>query len=184
VFNEDRKGVNGLLHVHLPDGPTAHYRLSNLVLGRDIKGHGRATAHKPELILNRFDTRLGRRLGRMIASLFHQDPNFRGRRVVTFHNQRDFVFFRHHRYVFEEKEKRVGTGDAGSSSGKGGKGSSGGGKEPAQRRVVQARLQELGPRFTLKLLSLQKGTFDARGGEFEWVHNRKAMDTSRRKFHL
>ena len=37
VFNEDRKKVNGLLHVHLPDGPTAHYKLSNLVLSRDIK---------------------------------------------------------------------------------------------------------------------------------------------------
>jgi ribosome production factor 1 len=50
--------------------------------------------------------------------------------------------------------------------------------------VVQARLQELGPRFTLKLTSLQKGTFDTRHGEFEWVHKRKEMDTSRRKFHL
>jgi ribosome production factor 1 len=37
VFNEDRKEVNGLLHVHLPDGPTAHYRISSLVLGQDIK---------------------------------------------------------------------------------------------------------------------------------------------------
>lgn len=36
---------------------------------------------------------------RLIQSLFPQDPHFRGRRVVTFHNQRDFVFFRHHRYV-------------------------------------------------------------------------------------
>lgn len=37
VFNEDRKNINGLLLVHLPDGPTAHFRLSNLVLGKDIK---------------------------------------------------------------------------------------------------------------------------------------------------
>jgi len=36
---------------------------------------------------------------RLIQSLFPQDPNFRGRRVVTFHNQRDFIFFRHHRCV-------------------------------------------------------------------------------------
>lgn len=46
-----------------------------------------------------------------------------------------------------------------------------------------SRLQELGPRFTLKLLSLQKGTFDSKYGEFEWVH-KKEMDTSRRRFHL
>jgi ribosome production factor 1 len=62
----------------------------------------------------------------------------------------------------------------------------GGGAKPApvKRKVVQARLQELGPRFTLKLQSLQKGTFDSKSGEFEWVHNRKEMDTSRRRFHL
>ena len=30
----------------------------------------------------------------MFASLFHQDPTFKGRRVATFHNQRDFIFFR------------------------------------------------------------------------------------------
>lgn len=31
-------------------------------------------------------------------------------------------------------------------------------------------IQELGPRFTLKLRSLQKGTFDSKFGEYEWVH--------------
>lgn len=55
---------------------------------------------------------------------------------------------------------------------------------PQKQKAVQARLQELGPRFTLKLQALQKGTFDSKGGEFEWVHNRKEMDTSRRRFHL
>ena len=73
---------------------------------------------------------------------------------------------RHHRYIFEEKESKA--------------------KQDAKQQpaaVVQSRLQELGPRFTLKLLSLQKGTFDSKYGEFEWVH-KKEMDTSRRRFHL
>ena len=64
------------------------------------KGHGTLTSHKPELILNNFTTRLGHTIGRMLASVFPHDPNFVGRRVVTFHNQRDFIFFRHHRYLF------------------------------------------------------------------------------------
>ncbi|EFJ47652.1 hypothetical protein VOLCADRAFT_42845, partial [Volvox carteri f. nagariensis] len=172
VVNEDRKQagiINGLLLVHLPDGPTAHFRLSNLKLGKDIKGHGRTTSHKPELILNHFDTRLGHRLGRMLASLFPQDPQFRGRRVVTFHNQRDFIFVRHHRYIFEEKETRD-SGDAKGDSAK-------------KKKAVTARLQELGPRFSLKLLSLQKGTFDSRNGEFEWLP-KKENKTSRRRFFL
>jgi len=50
-------------------------------------------------------------------------------------------------------------------------------------KAVIARLQELGPRFTLRLQSLQKGTFDSKSGEYEWVH-KPDMDTSRRKFHL
>lgn len=82
-----------------------------------------------------------------------QNPEFRGRQVATFHNQRDFLFFRRHRYVFSEDGKR-------------------------------ATLQELGPRFTLKMKWLLAGHFDTKGGEYEWFHKRHEMDTSRRKFHL
>lgn len=151
VINEDRKQFNGITHVHLPEGPTAYYKLSNVVMCKDIEGHGRTTSHQPEVILNNFNTRLGHRVGRMLGSLLHQVPNFKGRRVVTFHNQRDFIFFRHHRYIFEGKDK--------------------------------ARLQQLGPKFTLKLRWLQQGIFDTQQGEMEWMH-KKEMDTSRRRFFL
>jgi ribosome production factor 1 len=171
VFNEDRKQINGMIVVHLPDGPTAFFRLSSLVLSSDIKGHGRATSHKPELVLNNFSTMLGHRVGRMFASLFCQDPNFKGRRVITFHNQRDFVFFRHHRYIFEEKDQK-----------KVEKGSDGKVKKSVERSV-KARLQECGPRFTLRLEMLQKGVMDTKHGEFEWVH-KSEMDTGRTVFHL
>ena len=38
------------------------------------------------------------------------------------------------------------------------------------RNAKRVGLQELGPRFTMKLRSLQKGTFDSKYGEYEWVH--------------
>jgi ribosome production factor 1 len=117
----------------------------------------------PELILNNFTTRLGLRVGRMFASIFPQDPEFRGRRAVTFHNQRDFIFFRHHRYIFEEKEVK---GKVSASS----KDSTVDVKKRTPKSAVIARLQECGPRFTLKLQSLQHGTFDSKYGEYEWVH--------------
>ncbi|GLJ29489.1 hypothetical protein SUGI_0581260 [Cryptomeria japonica] len=173
VTHENRREPNGMLIINLPDGPTAQFKLSSLVLRKKIKNHGRPTSHLPELILNNFTTRLGHRVGRMFATLFPQDPDFRGRRVVTFHNQRDFIFFRHHRYIFETKEAKVGT-----PKGKVTKNE----KDP-QKETVGARLQECGPRFTLKLISLQHGTFDTRGGEYEWVH-KPDMDTSRRRFFL
>lgn len=173
VVHTNRREPNGMLFINLPDGPTAHFNLSSLVLRKDIKNHGNPTSHQPELILNNFTTRLGHRIGRMIASVFPHDPNFRGRRAVTFHNQRDFIFFRHHRYIFETKEV-----NSGKSKGK----TTEDGKKK-QKETVIARLQECGPRFTLKLLSLQHGTFDTKGGEYEWVH-KPDMDTSRRRFFL
>lgn len=228
VFNENKKfskgaRVNGMLHIHLPEGPTCLYKLSSLVLSKQIKGHGKATSHYPELILNNFNTRLGHRVSRMFASVFPQRPDFKGRRVVTFHNQRDYIFFRHHRYVFEEKKGRrlphaghLATEavpdhvkDSIKNSGKGGKkrksrdddsdsesdsesGSDSGSEEekqvkpPAIDTMIQARLQELGPRFTLRLMSVQKGTFDSRHGEYEYIRSTDTDGTRhcRRKFVL
>jgi len=44
---------------------------------------------------------------RIINSLFPKQVDIVGRRVVTWHNQRDFIFFRHHRYVFNEEFDKV-----------------------------------------------------------------------------
>merc|ERR1711997_1004879 len=98
VINEDNRSPNGLLISHLPDGPTAHFKLSNIKITKDIRRSWREiTAHRPEVILNNFTTRLGLGVARMMAALFHYQPQFTGKRVVTFHNQRDYIFFRHHR---------------------------------------------------------------------------------------
>ena len=43
-----------MLIIHLPGGPTAHFKINNLVLSKDIKNHGRPSNHKPELILKNF----------------------------------------------------------------------------------------------------------------------------------
>ncbi|KAL5280188.1 F44G4.1 family protein [Megaselia abdita] len=153
IVNEDRRQPNGLLIMHLPDGPTAHFKVSNVKLTKEIKrDHKEITKHRPELILTNFTTRLGLTIGRMFACLFHHDPEFVGRRAVTFHNQRDYIFFRHHRYEFKDG-KRV-------------------------------KLRELGPRFTLKLRSLQEGTFDSKHGDYTWIiaNKRHAMESRRRFF--
>ena len=152
VLSEKQKVCNGLTLSHLPNGPTAYFKVSNVKLCCDLKGAGQITQHQPEIILNNFNTRLGHRTGRFLGSLFPHAPEFQGRQVATFHNQRDFIFVRHHRYVFESEKK--------------------------------ARLQELGPRFTLKLRWLLCGTFDTKHGEYEWFHRRGEMDTTRRTFHM
>ncbi|KRZ95874.1 Brix domain-containing protein F44G4.1 [Trichinella sp. T8] len=45
---------------------------------------------------------------------------------------------------------------------------------------TKAALKELGPRFTLRLKALQKGTFNPKFGQFEWILKRHEMETSRR----
>ncbi|KAF8511815.1 Brix-domain-containing protein [Hysterangium stoloniferum] len=135
VVNEDRKKPNAITLVHLPSGPTAYFKLSSIQLTKEIYGHARATPHSPELVLNNFVTRLGHTVGRMFQTLFPPLPEFQGRQVVTLHNQRDFLFFRRHRYAFRSPEK--------------------------------AALQEIGPRFTLKLRWLKRGVPSV-GGAFSF----------------
>lgn len=55
---------------HLPSGPTACFKLSNFHHAAEISGHGSKTGHVAEVILNRFTTRLGHRVGRFLGSMF------------------------------------------------------------------------------------------------------------------
>lgn len=105
VINEDKKKVNGLTFIHLPEGPTFYFSVTSLITTDRIKGHGRATSHIPELILNNFNTRLGKTVGRLFQAIFPAQPEIQGRQVLTLHNQRDYIFFRRHRYVFRNEEK-------------------------------------------------------------------------------
>ncbi|WWC65257.1 uncharacterized protein I303_107874 [Kwoniella dejecticola CBS 10117] len=125
VVNEDHKAPNAITLINLPAGPTAYFKLSSVIPSANIYGHARPSPHSPELILNNFTTLLGHSVGRLFGSLFPPQPQFRGRQVVTLHNQRDFLFFRRHRYMFTSP--------------------------------TSAKLQEIGPRFTLKLRWLRKG---------------------------
>ncbi|CUS23507.1 LAQU0S10e02014g1_1 [Lachancea quebecensis] len=105
IINEDKKKVTGLTFIHLPEGPSFYFKISSYVDVQKIVGHGRATSHIPELILNNFQTRLGNTVGRLFQSIFPKNPDFEGRQVITLHNQRDYIFFRRHRYVFRNEEK-------------------------------------------------------------------------------
>ena len=152
IWRESRKKVDEMILIHLPDGPTAIFKITNIKMPYEIHHHGNPTDHHPELILNNFNTNVGRRIGRFFASLFPQKPEFKGRTVVTFHNQRDFIFFRRHRYIFGKEFEKV-------------------------------NLQEIGPRFTLKLKKLQKGLYDDLMGKFEF-QGKADMYISRKKFYL
>lgn len=126
VVRERMKQPYQMVMISLPIGPSIVFRLSSVKLRHELSFHGAPTGHKPELILKNFNTVNGRRVGRFFASMFDQDPEFKARTVVSFLNCRDFIFVRHHRYVFKENGKKCG-------------------------------LQEIGPRFTLKVKKITEG---------------------------
>lgn len=135
-------------------GPTALFKVLSFKKAKEIRKRGKKSDHLPEVLLNNFSTPLGNRIGRVIGSLFahKQDADdFVGRNVVTFHNQRDYIFVRCHRYVFNDSFDKVD-------------------------------LQELGPRFTLKMIWLMNGTFDTQHSEFEFIYKRKEMRSKTKYF--
>lgn len=127
----------------LPHGPCAHFRLTNIALHRQISKSANPTSHIPELVLSNFSTPLGLTTGRLLQSLFPPMPNFVGRQVVAIHNQRDFIFFRRFRYMFALREGEASAKLA---------------KERGLDEQLRTRMQEIGPRFTLKIRWLKRGT--------------------------
>ncbi len=169
VLKEDQKKPTGLTVVHLPHGPTFHFSISNWVEGKKLPGHGRPTDHAPELILNNFRTPLGLLAAHLFRTIFPAQPELQGHQVITLHNQRDYIFVRRHRYIFREKratEKNIIGPD---------------GKEVKGVEGIRAGLQELGPRFTMKLRRIDKGIQRASGQEWEW---KGRMEKERTKFQL
>ena len=152
VVTERLRKPYKLLLIHLPNGPTMEFKLFNVVYQDEIKGHGTSAGHNPELMFRNFKTTLGYRVQRALNALFPRDEELKGRELITFQNQRDYIFFRYYRYMFTEDFK-------------------------------SANLQELGPRFAMRLLYVQKGLFDPEKGDYEWLYQDK-MGVRRRKFYL
>jgi len=152
IITERLRKPYKLLLIHLPNGPTLEFKLMNVIYQDEIEGHGTSAGFNPEIIFKNFKTNLGYRVTRCLNALFPKKEELKGRELILFHNQRDYIFFRYYRYIFTEEFKNV-------------------------------NLQEIGPRFVMRLLSVQRGVFNPQFGEYEWVYKDK-MGVKRRKFYL
>lgn len=174
LLKEDQKKLTGMSIVHLPTGPTFTFSITNFMEGKKLPGHGNPTNHYPELLLNNFKTPLGLLTAALFQRLFPPQPELEGRQVLTIHNQRDYLFWRRHRYVFREKretEKNIVTAE---------------GKEMKGVEGIRVGLQEIGPRFTAKLRRVDKGIGRAgsEGDEpqpWEW---KARMEKDRKRFNM
>jgi len=152
VITERLRKPYKLLLIHLPNGPSMEFKLFDVIYQDEIDGHGVAVGYNPELMFRNFKTTLGVRVQRALNALFPREEELKGRELITFQNQRDFIFFRYYRYIFTDNFTNV-------------------------------NLQEIGPRFSMRLLYVQKGIFDPEKGEYEWLYKDK-MGVKRRKFYL
>eukprot|EP00340_Litonotus_pictus_P003392 CAMPEP_0170528514 /NCGR_PEP_ID=MMETSP0209-20121228/14014_1 /TAXON_ID=665100 ORGANISM="Litonotus pictus, Strain P1" /NCGR_SAMPLE_ID=MMETSP0209 /ASSEMBLY_ACC=CAM_ASM_000301 /LENGTH=353 /DNA_ID=CAMNT_0010819781 /DNA_START=43 /DNA_END=1104 /DNA_ORIENTATION=+ len=152
ISEEAKKPVRMSICHLLGEGLTIEFKLVDIIYREEIGGAAAPSEHNPELIFKNFKTKLGFRVQRILNSMFPKDEELIGRRLITFQNQRDYIFFRHHRYQFEEDLQSI-------------------------------RLQEIGPSFTLRLLSIQKGFFERETGDFEFNYKDR-MGIRRRKFYL
>ncbi|KAK4474905.1 hypothetical protein MN116_000748 [Schistosoma mekongi] len=174
IVNEDQKKINSLIVSHLPNGPTATFRLTNVLLRREMRSTRKVKYVEsnvtPHLITTRFMTRLGLRTERILSGLFPNDsrlPPQPHSRTIVFHNQRDYIFFRHYRYIHRNTVSDV-DGD----------------ENETKSRNEHIVMNEVGPKFTLKLRSIQLGTFDSQFGNYEWVRKQTEIGRSRRTFVL
>jgi len=104
VVQETRGEPDGLVICHLPLGPTAFFTLSGAVLRHDLDGGAAPMSEAfPHIILNNFNSEVGRRIGNVLKCLFPV-PRPDTRRIVTFSNNNDFISFRHHMYTKTGKE--------------------------------------------------------------------------------
>jgi U3 small nucleolar ribonucleoprotein protein IMP4 len=147
VLQETRGEPDGLVICHLPLGPTAYFTLSGAVLRHDLEGGAAPMSEAyPHIILDNFNTALGRRVGNILKCLFPV-PKADTRRIVTFRNDNDHISFRHHVY---------------SKEGGGG----GGGKDGGTEKV---KLFEVGPRFEMRLYQIKLGTLEMKDADNEYV---------------
>lgn len=141
VVQETRGEPDGLIVCHLPLGPTAYFTLNGAVLRHDLDGGAAPMSEAyPHIILNNFQTDLGKRVGNILKCLF-PIPKPDTRRIATFSNNNDHISFRHHVYSKE------GTGNT----------------------TDKVTLYEVGPRFEMRLYQIKLGTLEMKDAENEYV---------------
>jgi U3 small nucleolar ribonucleoprotein protein IMP4 len=155
ILHENRGNPDGMIISHMPSGPTIYFGLFNVVLRHDINVQiDHVSQSFPHLIFNGFNNKLGERIIEILKNLFPV-PKSNSNRVLTFHNNDDFISFRHHNF---EKKKKINS-------------------------QYEINLEEVGPRFEMKPYQILLGTVDQPDSNKEWAL-RPFMRTAKNKKNL
>ncbi|KAK3864167.1 hypothetical protein Pcinc_030122 [Petrolisthes cinctipes] len=151
VLHETRGNPDAMLISHLPNGPTAYFNLTDVVMRHDIPNMGTMSEQFPHLIFHNFKSKLGLRTRNILKYLFPV-PKDDSQRVVSFINLDDWILFRQHTF------KKVNEGK-------------------------DHELNEIGPRFSMKLYKIMMGTLEQEGAaDIEFVLKPYLNTARKRKF--
>lgn len=103
IVHENRGIPSNLVVCHLPYGPTAYFNVSGVVARHEIPEVKTMSEAKPHLIFHNFKTKLGERTMSVLKYLFPV-PKEDSKRVITFANHDDYICFRHHTFVYIDKQ--------------------------------------------------------------------------------
>jgi len=155
----------------MPYGPTAYFNLTDVVMRHDVPDIGTMSEQFPHLIFHNFETQLGKRTMNILKYLYPV-PKEDSKRVISFANHDDYISFRHHTYktvrnyfnqytfiiVIKHKHFQVDGN--------------------------KIEMNEVGPRFQLKLYQIKLGTLEsADTADTEWML-RPYMNTSSKRRYL
>ncbi|KAF7459276.1 Brix domain containing protein [Cryptosporidium felis] len=153
IVHEHRGEPDGLIVSHFPHGPTAYFALENVVLRHDLPIRpSTISQNSPHLIFQNFGSRLGKRVSEILKNLFPR-PRDASQRVVSFVNVDEKIIFRNFSWLQSNNNGPDGID-----------------------------LNEIGPRFELKLYKIELGTLEMKNLSIEWVYrpffNRKGASLS------
>ncbi|KAJ1610312.1 IMP4 U3 small nucleolar ribonucleoprotein [Cryptosporidium canis] len=141
IVHEHRGEPDSLIISHFPHGPTAYFALNDVVLRHDLPIKPSTVSQSdPHLIFHNFNSALGSRVSNILKNLFPKSKNS-SQRAISFVNINDNILFRHYSWVKNIHDKSE-----------------------------DIKLNEIGPRFMLKLYKIELGTLEMRNLSIEWVH--------------
>jgi U3 small nucleolar ribonucleoprotein protein IMP4 len=161
LLHEHRGTPTALTVSHFPHGPTVSFSLHNVVLRHDIPNSSKGTVSEsyPHLIFEGFESRLGKRIERVLKHMFPPREaitnktklgsrvcilqvrrsirsHAKAHKVVTFKNIDDNIEVRHHVFV--------------------------------KTSYKDVELAEVGPRMTMRPFEIRGGTLENKDGDKEW----------------
>ncbi len=141
---------DGIIVSHLPYGPTAYFGLYNTVLRHDIRSAKKMTLAHPHLVFHNFSTKLGERVQSILKYLFTVPTNSDDAAMRVVSIYNEGDFISFRHHRCDK----------------------------ADHKTVE--LDEMGPRFELKLFRIRLGSLDQPEADVEW-ELRPFMNSAKRR---